>query len=543
MPVPTVTSIVTSGTPAANATTVDFVVTFSEAVNGVDAADFLVTVVTGSVTAEIQNVAGSGGQYTVTVGGITGTGDIRLDLNAGGTGITAAGDGTAIAGGFTGGATHAAATDLVVPTEGNDVLAGTAGDDSISGLGGDDTISGNGGNDALQGGLGADMLFGGLGADMIVGGDGDDSLNGGDENDYLEGGLGADTLAGGDGDDFFQGGPGNNSVTTGAGADTISVHHEGHQVIADFASGTDKISLGGLGFINTSPLVQTEVAGNLEITAAGFPGFRVTVLNRTTPLPDSDFLPVVPDGQPNFVGGGNAADNLFGMGGNDTIHGREGDDFLRGNDGDDLLEGQGGNDYLFAGKDETGNDTLDGGIGNDTVQYGFQGASSGVTFAVAPRDGNGNGTQPDGSSGVDTLVSIESVHLFGSAHADTLTGDDRFNYISGGAGNDSLAGGGSGDSFAYATNEAAGTDRIVDFAIGDNLSFSAPNGDPAFALTGPIQSGDDPGALAVGEVMVGTPGDVGGVTVTKVYANLGGTAGTVTIELAGSFAASEFSIF
>jgi hypothetical protein len=62
-------------------------VTFSEAVTGVDAADFIVTTVNGTATGQIGSITGSGATYTVTINGITGAGGLRLDLKATGTGI------------------------------------------------------------------------------------------------------------------------------------------------------------------------------------------------------------------------------------------------------------------------------------------------------------------------------------------------------------------------------------------------------------------------------------------------------------------------
>ncbi|HET7534942.1 MAG TPA: hypothetical protein VFJ90_00710, partial [Candidatus Didemnitutus sp.] len=91
------------------ATSVIFRVTFNAAVSGVDAADFTVTT-TGSAVGTVANVTQlTPFEYNVTVGGITGTGTIRVDLKASGTGITGPG-GAPIAGGFTGGQTYNRAT-------------------------------------------------------------------------------------------------------------------------------------------------------------------------------------------------------------------------------------------------------------------------------------------------------------------------------------------------------------------------------------------------------------------------------------------------
>ena len=55
-------------------------------------------------------------------------------------------------------------------------------------------------------------------------------------------------LNGGGGDDFLIGGLGNNTLTGGAGADTFEwlKGNSGHDVVTDFAPGTDKLDLSQL---------------------------------------------------------------------------------------------------------------------------------------------------------------------------------------------------------------------------------------------------------------------------------------------------------
>jgi len=86
---------------------VDFTVTFSEAVTGVDVSDFALTT-TGVTGASITGIGGSGTTYTVTVNTSTGDGTIRLDLvdddsiqDAGGNALAGTGNGN-----FTSGETY-----------------------------------------------------------------------------------------------------------------------------------------------------------------------------------------------------------------------------------------------------------------------------------------------------------------------------------------------------------------------------------------------------------------------------------------------------
>jgi gliding motility-associated-like protein len=100
---PTVVSINPAGSTVTNSASVQYTVTFSEAVTGVDPTDFTLTG-TG-VTGTIASVTGSGSTYTVTVNTISGDGTLRLDMKASGTGIADLA-GNAITGGFTGGQSY-----------------------------------------------------------------------------------------------------------------------------------------------------------------------------------------------------------------------------------------------------------------------------------------------------------------------------------------------------------------------------------------------------------------------------------------------------
>jgi hypothetical protein len=75
---PTVTSLVGASANPTSAPSVDYTLTFSEPVSGVDVSDFSLNV-TGTITgAAVSNVTGSGDTYTVTVN--TGSGDGTLGL-------------------------------------------------------------------------------------------------------------------------------------------------------------------------------------------------------------------------------------------------------------------------------------------------------------------------------------------------------------------------------------------------------------------------------------------------------------------------------
>lgn len=127
--------------------------------------------------------------------------------------------------------------DLIDGGAGYDLLLGGAGKDMLKGGGGNDFLKGANGDDLLSGGSGDDVLYGGAGHDKLSGGIGDDEIFGNKGNDTLLGGFGKDTLTGGQGDDKLAG---------GSGADTfIFGRNEGDDVIRDFETGRDIITLGG----------------------------------------------------------------------------------------------------------------------------------------------------------------------------------------------------------------------------------------------------------------------------------------------------------
>lgn len=103
--VPGVTGIALSGTPAGNAASISFVVSFDETVNNLSIDDFTLTTVSGDASGSISAIsAASGSSVTVTVDTLYGVGTLRLDLN-GGTNIADAAGNSGVAA-FNTGATH-----------------------------------------------------------------------------------------------------------------------------------------------------------------------------------------------------------------------------------------------------------------------------------------------------------------------------------------------------------------------------------------------------------------------------------------------------
>jgi uncharacterized delta-60 repeat protein len=194
------------------------------------------------------------------------------------------------------------------------------------------------------------------------------------------------------------------------------------------------------------------------------------------------------DASTNHLDGTAGADNLVGTAANDIIQGFAGNDTLDGKAGADMLIGGDGNDtyyvdnagdtvsetasggtdtvyttisyyqlaanveyaralsggqadltgnelgnVLYAG---SGNNVLDGGLGNDTASYAY--ATTGVTVSLSTTQ-----AQDTEGSGVDTLRNIEN--LAGSRFDDNLLGNQDNNTLNGSMGADFMVGGNGSD--------------------------------------------------------------------------------------------------
>jgi serralysin len=193
-------------------------------------------------------------------------------------------------------------------------------------------------------------------------------------------------------------------------------------------------------------------------------------------------------------------DDIFGLGGGDSIDAGSGDDRVWGGEGDDriygdygfdILRGENGNDLLIGGP---GGDQLFGGEGFDYASYSD--SSAGVTVSLA------TGTASGGEAAGDTLFDIEG--LYGSAHADTLIGNDLANFLGGGGGADTLEGGLGDDTYAIGQddtvieNENGGNDAVFAYfqdpgsiKIPDNVERLFLSGDAATKINATGSSGSD----------------------------------------------------
>ncbi len=169
-----------------------------------------------------------------------------------------------------------------------------------------DLLSGGGGDDSAVGGAGADALFGGDGRDLLVGGAGDDNMFG-DRNSR--------------GTDYFYWSIGRESILDGAG-NVVGTNLVSSWIDPQLGAGQDAdLMFGGAG-------------------ADAMTG----------------------DGGDDYLDGGLGADMIVGGAGADVIFGAEDDDRLHG-DGDSLNTAS----FIYVAPSAHGNDRIDGGDGNDTV--------------------------------------------------------------------------------------------------------------------------------------------------------------------------------
>ena len=166
-----------------------------------------------------------------------------------------------------------------------------------------------------------------------------------------------------------------------------------------------------------------DVRGNANVL--GGPGDdRITGAPRAAGGPGNDTLSIVPGQAFSSQLSGDAGDDvLVGTDDDDTLVGGDGRDTLTGGPGDDVLTGDGGSAVAA--------DSIDGGGGEDVVEYADRRAGVSVDLTrpeSAGADGEG-----------DRLAGIEVVH--GGRGPDRLTGDAGDNVLVGGPGADVIAGG------------------------------------------------------------------------------------------------------
>lgn len=385
--------------------------------------------------------------------------------------------------------------------------------------------------------------------------DGDDHLVVENWNSALEGGNGTDVFEVRDfakvaGDDEIWGWGGISAVNPNRSADYYVFN------IADFAgpgwaldpaekwawvygfdNGLDKIAIleGGTSRDEFSEFTLTQVGADAKISAPGMP-YILLIDTNISILDASDFIFVdAPSGQ--TLTGTTGVDTLTGGTGDDTITGLGGDDALAGGDGADT--------FRYTGASESF-DSVDGGLGGDTITATVANAVIGLSSLTGVETitaGGFSGVTIAGSAAANTLdfasVTLSGITAIdGGDGNDTITGSTIADTLRGGLGNDALNGGDGNDSL----QGDAGTNTLdggigTDLAVysGAKASYTVtqnPNG--SYALTGSgvtdtlsnienVQFSD--GTFAIGSLIV--TGQT--ITGTASAETLTGTSGNDTI--------------
>ncbi|MFN0138091.1 MAG: calcium-binding protein [Phycisphaerae bacterium] len=198
-------------------------------------------------------------------------------------------------------------------------------------------------------------------------------------------GRGEDTLLGGSGGEIFIGGPGNDTVFMGPGSDRF---------IWNPGDGVDTVE-GGEG-TDTAQVEGDVIAEDFTVTANGtrVRFDRVSAAAFFLDLNACERLTLnMNAGNDSLACTGNLAALIQitadGGAGDDRLLGSNGADLLTGGDDDDFIDGQQGSDVAFLGAgDDTfqwdpgdGNDTVEGQLGFDAIQ--FNGSNSGEIFDFA----------------------------------------------------------------------------------------------------------------------------------------------------------------
>jgi len=426
-------------------------------------------------------------------------------------------------------------------------------------------------------GLGADNVFGSTWIDLVTSHsqpDRKDTIRGGANNDVLLGGYGTDEVYGGPNDDYVIAEPADVSGVEGTDGIFGPKRTVTKLPLPGGVAPNTKTLVGGLG---NDHIIGGDgpatIFGDKRIDAekcvAGSPAASDPVAESTSGPPGAGNL----DGNDRILGGagvdtvsaGGANDMADLFGANDLGCGQQGDDVLRGGaDGDSLWGGSGidteygdagidfvfgnnDNDFLYGGTEVDvveGNDQSDwetGGPGNDLLYGGtrFAGrADSGgdTLYGDAGTDtligDNGTATAPiipfDLAGTIPTAGAGDFIH--GGADEDTAYGGLGNDIINGNDANDHLEGNNAIDT----VHGNAGEDQIVGGSFQQaSAGVGRPDaGDFLFGDAGPdLMTGDNAILAVVADPALTTPvtrqrGFASGHSVTLLDLGLSPTAGT-----------------
>ena len=407
---------------------------------------------------------------------------------------------------------------------GDDLLYGGKSIDILNGGDGDDILLGNGGNDVLNGGRGEDAISGGNGTDTVSYSDLDmddgipiagfetifqvsllegkailrhssvldpkisltitdtlssiENVQGSDFDEDIEGNDGNNRITGLIGDKRYYGRGGNDTITTGSGRDVLN-GGAGDDTL-EGGDGNDIYIIDSVG-----DRVIEEGTGNDTIYAFNF----ILCHMNNTPNVEKLYYNYIEGSFSHIIG--NALDNVISQGiysrdgngiqpGNDTLDGGAGNDFMSAGEGDDKYIVDSSLDFVSEGTKLVGGvDTVESTAATFSLITSASGRVENLFFTGSGAfTGQGNdyaneirggalGDALSGRGGNDTI--------FGFGGADTLNGDNGNDKLDGGSGNDTLIGAAGNDAFVFSSLND-GIDTITDFVSNstgnnDRLTF------------------------------------------------------------------------
>jgi Ca2+-binding RTX toxin-like protein len=358
----------------------------------------------------------------------------------------------------------------IVGTANSDTITGDTNNNILDGGAGNDTILGVAGTNTLYGGAGNDLITGGTAVDTIYGGDGDDTIFSSTGNDTIYGGNGLDTMdfSGRSGTKVFV-----NLAQNQAQVDTNSNGEFDLDDERDVLYGISRV----VGSTGNDTLygdnLDNILEGNAGINSLYGAGGNDTLIGGTgtdiayyTPAGSSIYVDmnqeyqVVRDGDGgsdkltniDYIYGSDYGDTFLGNGDNNTFLGSVGNDTFYSSTGTNVHNGGADNDLFIITSSTHGEDTLIGGLGNDTVDFSgvidLGGSTKGLVVTL-----NGNETVQATLSDANTLshklTGVENIT--GTIYNDTISGDHNNNILRGFAGNNTLIGGAGDDTLIGGT--------------------------------------------------------------------------------------------
>jgi Ca2+-binding RTX toxin-like protein len=402
----------------------------------------------------------------------------------------------------------------VVGTNQADTFVGhAAGYEGFIGLGGADNITGGSGNSWVY--YDHDKDFGGdvgvnvnLSNAVASGQVAHSAIDGFGSTDSLHlindvrGTHNSDIATGDDGDNRFQMGSGSDHVDGRGGIDDMDYSRDNddgtatHGVFANLSDATAASALGSAlagtaidlhssvdTLVNMEEITGSEFGDVLIGKNAGYSGLS-GLAGADTLIGNSADTWVYYDEEARFGGTAGITVNLSdttqglqaahtatdGFGSTDTLTGIEN---VRGTAGADTIVGDAHDNFFQMG---AGADTIDGGDGEDTIDYSRDNSHGGATHGVLVNlsgqvlstalGSTGPHSAVDMSGAIDTLANVENV--IGTDFADAIWGNSGSNTLIGGGGDD-LIRGGAGDDILIG---GAGNDTLEGDSGHDTVDYS-----------------------------------------------------------------------